>query len=229
MRRVNWLDELVEQHFRLLTAVVLLIGICLLLISYQLCPGTLRRDLTRDLGIATVVSFVVTIVIEYYSAQRREADIRSGMLDSILEKIVHPALWEEIKTDILSGVICDEWNLETVVTKETVDSPDGEREQLVGAGTLTYKLVNQTARIQNVVLRHDLEATIRGQGQAGKLPRFVQLNLTGLKPINEAELNAKYRSGDLLSVPAEIPPFGTVEVGLTRQEVLPVPRRQSGT
>jgi hypothetical protein len=62
----------------------------------------------------------VTIVIEDYSAKRREADIRSGILDSILGKIIHPALWDEIKSSVLSGAICDTWNLELAVSKEPV-------------------------------------------------------------------------------------------------------------
>ncbi len=227
MREVNWLDRLVEEYFRLLAGIVLLIGICLLLTSYQLPAGGLWRDLIRDLGIAFVVSFIVSFVIEYYSARRREADIRSGILDSILEKIVHPALWQEIKSDILTGIICDEWHLETVVARETVTSPNATSMQLIGAGTLTYKLTNQTARTQRTILRHELEGTIQGKEQTGDiLPRFIQLNMAGATPnkIEEADLNKeKYRSGDRLSVPIEIPPFGTVEIAVKRREILPFP------
>ncbi len=226
----TWLDGLVSRYFKLLLAIVLLVGICLLLVSHMLHADTLLRDLLRDLGIATVVSFVVTVVIESYSARRREADIRGGILDAILGKMIHPALWQEIKSNVIGGFVCEAWHLQILVSREKLTPLSGgpAREQYVSTGTLTYKLTNQMNKNQNAVLVHELEHDVDGQESSNQmLPRFDELTISGMPgsspaPCRGEELT-KFVKGDFLNKPITLPPLGTVEVGLTRREVLNVP------
>lgn len=177
----SWLNALIENHLMLLLALVLVGGVCMLLASHLFPAGTIRRELMRDLGIAAVISFIVSLVIEYFSAKRREADIRSGILDAIMKMIIPPVVWEEIRTNIIgSQVVCESWSLMLFVSRERVKLNEAEgspeEEGYIPTGTLTYTLRNGLGRDQVVYISHELESDIRGtevEGARRQLPRFT--------------------------------------------------------
>jgi hypothetical protein len=228
----KWLDTLIRNLFRLLMAVVLLAGISLLLFSHYFPPGGYRHDLIRDLGMATTVSFIVTIAIEYYSAKRREADIRSGVLDAMLGKIVPQIVWEEIKANIIGKqVLCEGWHLDATLKKEKLVEEEGKRseDQFLITATLTYTLRNQLNKKQAVLLSHELENDIKGKDSEGvDIPDFRQLavrpSVGDAKDIKGTELRQqKFWIENMLDVPVELPAAGSVEIALQRKEAVPVP------
>lgn len=234
----KWLDNLIARHFRVLMALVLVSGIALLLLSRQFQPDTLWRELIRDLGIATVVSFIVTVVIETYSARRREADIRSGVLDAILGKIIPMRVWDEIRSNIIApGIVCEGWHLEASVSKRPVVlspavvlSPgQPPEESLVATGTLTYRLHNQLNREQTVPISHELQCQARGTDQSGALPAFLRWTCTpssgeSVEYDGAALRQKKLWRADMLKIPTPIAPSpGAVQIGLKRREIIPVP------
>jgi hypothetical protein len=229
----KWLDKLIEAHFWILMAGVLLLGVCLLALSRCFGYETLPHDLIRDLGIATVVSFCVTIIIEYYSSRRREADIRSGVLNAILGKVVPPVVWEEIRAILAHPVLCEEWHLDATVSEEQITqagSVQPENRYLV-TGTLTYKLRNLINRELTEVLSHELQFEIKGKDNNGlEIPCFIRLTSTPStgKPTNwtaDELKNPKYLKEAMLSVPVTLPASdtGSVDISLKRKEILLIP------
>jgi len=217
-------------------AVVLLIGITLLALSTKIPHATLWHDLVRDLGIATVVSFCVTIVIEYYSAQRREADIRTGVLDAIVGKIVPPLVWAEIRTNVIGDpALCEEWHLQTIFKKERVTPLAGgpDEDRYVAHSTLTYRLNNLINKRQLVILRHELEFDISGKQKYEsenevELPRFEKLACASTSGEKLEWSGGQLKAGThwkdyMLEIPIELPRDGSVEIVLTRAEILPFP------
>ena len=229
----KWLDRLIEEHFWTLMIGVLLFGVCLLTLSRCFHSETLLHDLIRDLGIATVVSFCVTILIEYYSSRRREADIRSGVLNAILGQIVPPMVWEEIKGILAHPVLCEGWHLDAIVSEELITQIGSNQPETchIVTGTLTYKLKNLSNREHTLVLSHELQFDTKGKDNSGSdIPFFIQLSASpsaGL-PTNwtATELkDPKYLKEAMLRVPITIPASdsGSVDIFLKRKEILSIP------
>lgn len=232
-----WLNKLVQHLFRILMAFVLVSGICLLLLSHNFSPGTLLREGLRDLGIAVVISFVVTIVIEYYSAKRREADIRSGILDAIMEKIIPPAVWDEIRSNIIEpAILCETWNLTVVISRDPVvlQTENQQVDQYVATGTLTYTLSNLLNRDRVYRIRHELESDIQGKElNDNVLPRYTSLTSDARDGVSGEEINyngqalkdRRYWTDNMLTVPVRLPrsPSSPVRVAVSRKEIIQIP------
>src|SRR3989442_13620914 len=93
---------LARLAFALALAVPALLGVALLFVAHAFAPGSLAHDVVRDLGIAAFVSVIITVVIEFYARSRLQAEIRSGVIEAAVARLVPERVWEKIKIEILS-------------------------------------------------------------------------------------------------------------------------------
>ncbi len=241
-RKAKFFEGLAKIQFRLYTLLVGTAGAGLLVGSeIYLTAGSLAQHFVRDLGIAAVISSIVTLLIETYAHKRREIDIQTGALAAVFGSVSTPEVWEEIKNRIFgSGVICDEWQLrikirtdQLTVAPTSSAGPGIVRDVYIASGTLTYTLRNQLDRPKRVDLEHELEATVKGTTARGGVPRFVRLICQARsadekykrRHYDESKLRALQDGDRMLKVPIKLPrsPSAGVKVILTREEVIDVP------
>lgn len=234
----TWLNRLIANYFRLLLILVLVCGVLLLLAANCIrASDSLLHHALRDVGIAFIIAFLVTVVLEHYSHRQREADIRSGLLDVILGKVIPPDLWAELKASVIAeGILCDSWELRVVIHQESLQI-EGQPAQprFVARSTMTYTLRSQINRDYPVELKHELEAEEIGQRNNGEMiPRLVSLACQAASSVDhfpELNLDAQQLEAyldanrSLIKIPLTIPaaPSQGVRVVLEREELATIP------
>lgn len=215
----RWSIGLASLAFGLVLAVPALLGIALLIIAYLLGSGNLAHDIVRDLGIAALVSVIITIVFEFYARNRLEAEIRSGVIESTIRRLIPERVWEKIKIEILSqDTIRQDW---TLIMNVVDDSTLGDG-RFLSDTIQSYELHNLTGRETTALVQHELYTHITGQDAAGDpLPRFVRVTV-GPKHYEGADLQKLLRNGGLkLELPVPLPAEATgVPVRLEVKEII---------
>lgn len=199
----RWSIGLTSLAFGLVLAVPALLGMALLIIAYLLGSGSLAHDIVRDLGIAALVAVIITIVFEFYARNRLEAEIRAGVIEATIRRLIPERVWEKIKIEILSqDTIRRNW---TLIMNVVDDSVLGDGRYL--SDTIqSYELHNLTGRETTALVRHELYTHIRGQDANGdSLPRFVRVTV-GPKHYEGEDLKQLLRNGGLkLELPVPLP------------------------
>jgi hypothetical protein len=218
-----------RKWFRILIFFPIGLGVIALSRCFNEMP--LRHDLTRDLGIAIVVSTFVAVFIEY----QREEETRKDAVDVFMGRIIPIRVWDDFRNNIIARqVICESWDLDIFITRAQVTMEGGgPQEQFVATGTMVYKLNNLNNLIRSEQLPklwHELESDFRGVDQAGReLPRFILMSWTAegedAKLWDEEKLREFVQEGKL-TVPSSALPkksHGPVEVVVKRKEIIPIP------
>ena len=194
---------LARLAFALALAVPALLGVALLFVAHAFAPGSLAHDVVRDLGIAAFVSVIITVVIEFYARSRLQAEIRSGVIEAAVARLVPERVWEKIKIEILSqDTIRHDWTL----IMNVVDDPTLGDGRFRSDTIQSYELYNLTGRETTVLVQHDLYPHITGHDAAGDpLPRFVRVTV-GSTHYEGVELHELLREDGLkLELPVPLP------------------------
>lgn len=215
----RWSIGLTSLAFGLVLAVPALLGMALLIIAYLLGSGSLAHDIVRDLGIAALVSVIITIVFEFYARNRLETEIRAGVIEATIRRLIPERVWEKIKIEILSqDTIRRNWTL----IMNVVDDPTLGDGRFLSDTIQSYELHNLTGRETTALVRHELYAHIRGQDPNGdSLPRFVRVTV-GAKHYEGENLKELLHNGGLkLELPVPLPAEETaVPVRLEVKEIV---------
>lgn len=210
---------LARLAFGLALTVPALLGIGLLFVAHSLPRGSLAHDVVRDLGIGAFVSVIITVVIEFYARNRLQAEIRSGVIEAAVARLVPERVWEKIKIEVLSqDTIRRNWTL----IMNVVDDPTLGEGRYRSETVQSYELHNLTGRETTVLVQHELYTHIAGREAAGEpLPRFVRVTV-GPKHYEGAELQGLLENGGLkleLRVPLPADEAG-VPVRLELKEII---------
>lgn len=199
----RWSIRLANLAFGLVLTVPMVLGTSLLFIAHLLDHGTLAYDIVRDLGVASLVSVIITIVVEFYARNRLQAEIRSGVIEATLRRLIPEKVWEKIKIEILSqDTIRRNWTLIMNVAEDATLGDGRFRCDTIQS----YELHNLTGRETTVLVQHELYPHITGQSANGDaLPRFVRATV-GAQHYEGAELQELLRDGGLkLELPVPLP------------------------
>src|SRR3989442_7085033 len=199
----RWFAQLERLLFGLMLAVPALLGVALISIAHTFAHDSLAHDLVRDLGVASFVSVIITVVIELYARNRLQAEIRSGVIEAAVKRMIPEKVWEKIKIEILSqDTIRRNWTLIMNVTDDAALGDGRFRSDTIQS----YELYNLTGRETTVLVQHDLYPHITGHDAAGDaLPRFVRVTV-GSTHYEGVELHALLREDGLkLELPVPLP------------------------
>ena len=206
----RWFAQLERLLFGLMLAVPALLGVALISIAHTFAHDSLAHDLVRDLGVASFVSVIITVVIELYARNRLQAEIRSGVIEAAVKRMIPEKVWEKIKIEILSqDTIRRNWTLIMNVTDDAALGNGRYRSDTVQS----YELYNLTGRETTVLVQHELYSHITGTDGAGEtLPRFARVTV-GSKHYEGVELQELLGNGGMkLEVPVPLPAAGDVGV-----------------
>lgn len=204
--RTHTIDQsflgLARLAFGLALSVPALLGVGLLFVAHSFPRDSLAHDVVRDLGIGAFVSVIITIVIEFYARTRLQAEIRSGVIEAAVARLVPERVWEKIKIEILSqDTIRRNWTLIMNVTDDPALGDGRYRSETIQS----YDLHNLTGREATVLVQHELYPHIAGREPTGSLPRFVRVTV-GAKHYEGAELQEMLGNGGLkLELPVPLP------------------------
>lgn len=206
----RWFVRVERLLFGLMLTVPALLGVTLIAVAHTFAHDSLAHDLVRDLGVASFVSVIITVVIELYARNRLQAEIRSGVIEAAVKRMIPEKVWEKIKIEILSqDTIRRNWTLIMNITQDAALGDGRYRSDTVQS----YELYNLTGREAVVLVEHELYSHITGCDGAGDiLPRFVRVTV-GSKHYEGAELKELLGNGGMkLAVPVPLPAAGDVGV-----------------
>lgn len=211
-----------EWKFLALVVVALfLIGVALLVIASYNREHHLTHDLLRDLGIAFIISALVTIAYETYARSRFDLAKIETLLDTVYGSGVPPAIWNSIKEKLLSRKVL---RRETVLHLRVLRDPALDADKVLLELDLAYDLVNLLSKEEKYEVVHGLDEHIA----AAHLPRFIEASIGqhsetigGRDPWNSIEDNMWVEEGRLhLNVVWPSPKETTVvPLRVTRQEL----------
>src|SRR5438132_12485092 len=98
----RWFAQVERLLFGLMLAVPALLGVALISIAHTFAHDSLAHDLVRDLGVASFVSVLITVVIEIYARNRLQAEIRSVLIVDAVKRLIRVTVLDTINNTILS-------------------------------------------------------------------------------------------------------------------------------
>jgi len=134
----------VEREFVLWLVIVLATGIILVLLPHLGGPVTewsWAQTFVRDVGVALIVAFILTLMIEWHARNRLQSEVSEGVIDATLQTIIPKSIYEEVKNHIFrKEVIRENWTLTMNFTRPA-DWPQG---YLKISTSISYRLRNLT-------------------------------------------------------------------------------------
>jgi hypothetical protein len=153
----------------LLDVLLFVIGVGLLMIAHNRQDG-IAHDLARDIGIAFIVSGLVTLAYERYARTRFDLGRISSLLDTVYGSNVPLEVWESIKDTLLKReIIRRNTNLHLRVGR---DQQAGETNVVLDLD-LAYDLQSLQSRTSHFEVVHGLDEHIT----AHELPRFIYASI----------------------------------------------------
>jgi hypothetical protein len=175
-------------------------------------------DISRDLAIAFVVALIVTVIYEVYARSRYERKNFINTLQVIMNEIVHPGVWEEVRNQIIDrNMIRENCMIRLKLEKET-GLRDG---QMVLCVEFEYDLQSLSSKPERVTVLHYLDDHI--ECPTKKLPRFELIEV-GKENFCDTALDAHISSG-VFSFDTTLKPRGQsdTQVRSRRREITYVP------
>src|SRR5262245_51316311 len=143
-----------EWKFLALVVVVLfLIGVTLIVLASYNIEHHLTHDLLRDLGIAFIISALVTIAYETYARSRFDLAKIETLLDTVYGSGVPPRIWNSIKEKLLSRKVL---RRESVLHLRVLRDPELEPDKVLLEIDLAYDLVNLIPKEEKYEVVHGL-------------------------------------------------------------------------
>lgn len=175
-------------------------------------------DVSRDLGIAFFVALVVTVMYEVYARRRYERKNFINTLQVIMNEIVHPGVWEEVRTQIIDREIIRENCIIKLKLEEVSGLKDG---QMVLCVELEYELQSLSTKPHLVKILHYLDDHI--ENKVKDLPRFELVEI-GKRNFCGDALKERIKNG-VFSFDTTLKPRGhsSIQVRSRRREITYVP------
>lgn len=207
----------------LLLALLFVVGITLLVVASYEEAHHLTHDLFRDIGIAFLVSGLVTGAYEAYARTRFDLGKISALLETVYGSGVPPAVWESIKDNLLRRELIRR----NVIVHLRVSRSASDHNTLVLEVDLAYDLQSLLSKDRDFTVSHGLDEHITGRD----LPRFVDVSIDsrsesvdgdpwqthdGVMKVNNGQLDLRV---SLRSLKAELP----VSLRIRRHEVRQCP------
>jgi len=151
--------------------VVGLLGTGLIYEASRHAKETLAHDLWRDLGIASVVAAIVTLLYESYARARFDHKTVTAVIGSLMGDVVAEDVWDRIREQVLEKVAIR--RLGTVHLKIRRDKRLGDGEVILSV-RFEYKLCGIRSRRHRARVRHFLDSFM--EPRLG-LPRFEHISI----------------------------------------------------
>jgi hypothetical protein len=179
---------------------------------------SLRYDIARDIGMALLVALVVALVYEVYSKRLYEGRRFISTLQVIMDEIVHPRVWEEVRNQIIERTMIRENNQIRLTLEEQSGLTNG---QMVLCVDYEYDVRSLRSKPVPFTILHYLDDHI--QCAENDLPRFEQVEV-GSKNYSGDKLKEK-TVGGVFSLALTLKPRDKdpVRVRTRRKEITYVP------
>ncbi len=179
----------------------------------------LTYGIARDIGIAFFVALVVTIIYEVYARGRYERRKFISTLQVIMDEIIHPRVWEEVRNQIIERAMIRKNSQIKLTLEGQAGLTSG---QMVLCLEHEYEVHSLRSKPVPVTILHYLDDHV--QCKDNDLPRFEQIEIVGRKDYSGDNLKEKIKKGvfsvDLTLKPGE---KGAVRVRTRRKEITYVP------
>ncbi len=175
-------------------------------------------DIARDIGIAFFVALVVTVIYEVYARGRYERKKFINTLQVIMNEIVHPGVWEEVRNQIIERSMIRENSQIKLTLEEQAGLTNG---QMVLCLEHDYVVRSLRSKAVPVTILHYLDDHI--ECKENDLPRFERIDIGG-KNYSGDKLKEKTDKG-VFSVGLTLKPRdkASVRVRTRRKEITYVP------
>ncbi len=132
----------------------------------------LAYEIFRDIGIAFLVAVVVTLIYEFYARRHYERKKFINTLQVIMNEIVHPGVWEEVRNQIIEKSMIREGNQITLTLEEQEGLTNG---QMVLCLEYEYAIRSLRSKPGPVKILHYLDNHI--ECKQCDLPRFEKIEI----------------------------------------------------
>lgn len=221
-------DAVRRRKSRLLL-VSLVLGLLIAGVALLLLPGVRSIDdavheLARDLGIACIISALVTASYEVYIRRRFDLERLSSLLETVYGSSVPMSVWRRVTATVLAR---DWLRRNVVLSLRVVRDPAIGPDKVILDLAYRYELVNLTERTLEVPVGHALDDHIAVAG--ANLPRFVTVDTgSGLEHINAStgwrSANGQITlEGGRLDFTVSVPSGAAVPIRTRRYEVRECP------
>lgn len=182
----------------LLVIVLSIVGVILLVVAYNNSEHKMTHDIVRDIGIAFLISALVTIAYETYARTRFDLEKIESLLDTVYGSGVPAAVWESIKETLLKRELIRRNT--AVHMRVRRDAAYGE-DNLVLEIDLAYDLANLLSKSKRYEIIHGLDEHIVAPPD---LPRFLEASIDNrsnaieaIDPWSAADGSMRVQSGRL--------------------------------
>jgi hypothetical protein len=150
---------------------LILVGVTLLIIAYNNSDNHLTHDITRDIGIAFLISALVTVAYETYARTRFDLAKIESLLDTVFGSGIPAKVWESIKETLLKRELirCNTELRVSVVRGEAV----ADSSNVILDIDLAYDLASLLPISKDFTIIHGLDEHIT----ASYLPRFLEASI----------------------------------------------------
>ena len=154
----------------LLVIVLFIVGVILLVTAHYNSAHALTHDISRDIGIAFLISALVTIAYEAYARTRFDLAKIESLLDTVYGSGISPGIWESIKETLLKREVI---RRNAVLHVRVSRDPLVEQNSVSLEIDLAYDLANLLAKGKNFTVIHGLDEHIA----SAHLPRFLEASI----------------------------------------------------
>ncbi len=185
---------------------------------YVIETHKLVYEVARDIAIAFFVALVVTIIYEVYARGRYERKKFINTLQVIMNEIVHPGVWEEVRNQIIERAMIREDNKIKLTLEKQAGLTEG---QMVLCLEYEYQIRSLRSKPVPVTILHYLDDHV--ESKENNLPRFETIEI-GRKNYSGDKLKEKIDNG-VLAVGLTLKPRdkASVRVRTRRKEITYVP------
>jgi hypothetical protein len=194
--------------------------VCFGIAYYVSDTHKLVYDIARDIGIAFFVALVVTIIYEVYARGRYERKKFINTLQVIMNEIVHPGVWEEVRNQVIERALIRENSRIKLTLEQQAGLTNG---QMVLCLEHEYAIRSLRSKPVAVTILHYLDNHI--ESKEHDLPKFERIEI-GKKNYSGDKLKEKIEKGVFsvaLTLKARDKDKTPVRVRTWRKEITYVP------
>lgn len=184
---------------------------------------TFKDALVRDLGIAFLVAFFLTVVMEWYARTRLQEEVRSGVVEATLKRFIPEVMFEEVHRSVMSAKLLKKgWRIEMALHSDPMVSKE-DPSLYVSHTVLSYELLNLTGSPVQEIYSSGLDEDVVARDARGPLPRFNQIVIGDQVFTGDAiEKRLSYGNGIHFQVPFTVG-RGATQITVDVTEVVRVP------
>lgn len=209
----------------LLVVLLFIVGVILLVVAHYNSQHALTHDISRDIGIAFLISALVTLAYEAYARTRFDLEKIESLLDTLYGSGLPAGIWESIKETLLKRELI---RRNSVLDVRVLRDPSVGEDNVVLDIDLTYDLANLLSKDKVYTVLHGLDEHIA----AAKLPRFIGASIGNRYETITNNMSWQTKDGVMtvhngrLSLTVDLPAAsekGAIPLTIKRQEVRSCP------